>query len=39
VYEIQKCNTDDEINFFMGINDKKEKNNEEYVELRILYFI
>jgi hypothetical protein len=27
------------INFYMGINDKKRKSHEDYVELRILYFI
>jgi hypothetical protein len=26
VYNIQKGNTDVEINFYMGINDEKEKN-------------
>jgi hypothetical protein len=35
VYDIQKGNTDDEINFYMSINDEKEKHNEDYVELRI----
>jgi hypothetical protein len=35
----QKDNTDDEINFYMVINDEKEKNHKDYVELRILYFI
>jgi hypothetical protein len=39
VYNIQKGNTDIEINFYMGINDEKEKNHEDYVELGILYFI
>jgi hypothetical protein len=39
VYDIQKGNTDDEINFYMGINDEKEKSHEDYVELRVLYFI
>jgi hypothetical protein len=39
VYDIQKGNTDDEINLYMGINDEKEKCHEDYVELRILYFI
>jgi hypothetical protein len=28
-----------EINFYMDINDEKEKSREYYVELRILYFI
>jgi hypothetical protein len=39
VYNIQKCNTDVEINFYMGIKDEKGKSHEDYVELRILYFI
>jgi hypothetical protein len=39
VYDIQKGNTDDGINFYMGINDEKGKRREDYVELRILYFI
>jgi hypothetical protein len=39
VYNIQKGDTDVEINFYMGINDEKGKGHEDYVELRILYFI
>jgi hypothetical protein len=39
VCNIQKGNTDAEINFYMDINDEKRKNHEDYVELRILYFI
>jgi hypothetical protein len=39
VYDIQKGNTDDEINFYMGINDEKEKSHEDYVELGVLHFI
>jgi hypothetical protein len=39
VYNIQKGNTDTEINFYMSINDEKEKSHEDYVELMILYFI
>jgi hypothetical protein len=39
VYDTQKDNTDDEINFYTGINDEKEKSHKDYVELRILYFI
>jgi hypothetical protein len=39
VYDIQKGNTDDEINFYMGTNDEKGKSHEDYIELRILYFI
>jgi hypothetical protein len=38
VYVIQIGNTDDEINFYMGINDETGKSHEDYVELRILYF-
>jgi hypothetical protein len=39
VYDIQKGNTDDEINFYMSINDEKGKSHEDYVESRISYFI
>jgi hypothetical protein len=39
VYNIQRGNTNVEINFYMGINDKKGKSHEDYKELRILYFI
>jgi hypothetical protein len=39
VYNIQKGNTDVEINFYMCINDEKEKSREDYVEMMILYFI
>jgi hypothetical protein len=39
VYNIQKGNTDDEINFYIVINDEKGKSREDYVELMILYFI
>jgi hypothetical protein len=39
VYNIQKGNTDIEINFYMGINDEKGKSYEDYVEFWILYFI
>jgi hypothetical protein len=38
VYDIQKDSTNDEINFYMGINDEKEKSHEDYAELRILYY-
>jgi hypothetical protein len=34
VYDIQKGYTNDEINFYMGINDEKGKSREDYVELR-----
>jgi hypothetical protein len=30
---------DIEINFYIGINYEKGKSHEDYVELRILYFI
>jgi hypothetical protein len=39
VYDIQKGNMNDEINFYMNINDEKRKSREDYIELRILYFI
>jgi hypothetical protein len=39
MYNIQKGNTDVEINFYININDEKSKNHKDYVELRILYFI
>jgi hypothetical protein len=39
VYNIQKGNTNVEINFYMSINDEKGKSREDYVELSILYFI
>jgi hypothetical protein len=39
VYNIKKGNTNVEINFYMGINNEKGKSREDYVELRILYFI
>jgi hypothetical protein len=39
VYNIEKGNTDVEINFYMGINDEKGKSHEYYIELKILYFI
>jgi hypothetical protein len=39
VYNIQKGNTNVEINFYMSINDEKEKSCEDYVKLSILYFI
>jgi hypothetical protein len=39
VYNIQKGNTDVKINFYMSINNEKEKSHEDYIELRILNFI
>jgi hypothetical protein len=39
VYDIQKGNTNDEINFYMGYNKEKRKSHEDFLELRILYFI
>jgi hypothetical protein len=38
VYNIQRDNTDVEINFYIGINDEKGKSHDDYVELRISYF-
>jgi hypothetical protein len=38
VYNIQKGNTDVEINFYMGINNEKVNSHEDYVELRIFIF-
>jgi hypothetical protein len=35
VYDIQKGNRDDEINFYMSIKDEKGKSHEDYVELMI----
>jgi hypothetical protein len=39
VYNIQRGNTEVEINFYIGINDEKGKSHKDFVELRILYFI
>jgi hypothetical protein len=39
VYNIQRGNTDFEINFYIGINEEKAKSHEDYVELRIFYYI
>jgi hypothetical protein len=39
VYDIQKGNTDNEINFYMAVNDEKGKSHEDYIELMILHFI
>jgi hypothetical protein len=39
VYGIQKCNTNDEINFYTGYNEEKGKSREDSSELRIVYFI
>jgi hypothetical protein len=39
VYDIQKGNTNDEINFYMGYNEEKVKSHEDSLELRIVYFI
>jgi hypothetical protein len=39
VYDIQKVNTDDEINFYMSYNEEKGKSHKDSLELRILYFI
>jgi hypothetical protein len=39
VYDIQKDNTNDEINFYMRYNKEKGKSREDSLELRIVYFI
>jgi hypothetical protein len=39
VYDIQNGNMNDEIKFYIGYNEEKEKSHEDYLELRILYFI
>jgi hypothetical protein len=39
VYDIQKGNTNNEINFYMGYNEEKGKTHEDSLELRIVYFI
>jgi hypothetical protein len=39
VYDIQKGNTNNKINFYMGYNEQKGKNHEDSLELRIVYFI
>jgi hypothetical protein len=38
VNDIQKGNTKDEINFYMGYNEEKGISHEDSLELRILYF-
>jgi hypothetical protein len=35
VYDIQKGNTNDEINFYMGYNEEKGKSHEDSLELRM----
>jgi hypothetical protein len=39
VNDIQKGNTNDEINFYMSYNEEKEKSYEDFLELMIAYFI
>jgi hypothetical protein len=39
VYDIQKGNMNDEINFYMGYNEEKGKSHEDSLELSIVYFI
>jgi hypothetical protein len=39
MYDIQKGNTNDEINFYMGYNEEKGKCYEDSLELRIVYLI
>jgi hypothetical protein len=38
VNDILKGNTNDEIKFYIGNNEEKEKRHEDSLELRILYF-
>jgi hypothetical protein len=39
VYDIQKGNTNDKINFYVSYNEEKEKSHEDSLKLRIVYFI
>jgi hypothetical protein len=39
VNDIPKGNMNDEIKFYMGNNEEKEKSHEDYLELSIVYFI
>jgi hypothetical protein len=39
VYDIQKGNTNDEINFYVGYNEEKLKSRKNSLELWIAYFI
>jgi hypothetical protein len=39
VYDIQKGHMNDEINFYVSYNEEKGKSHEDFLELRILYFI
>jgi hypothetical protein len=39
VFDIQKGNMNDKLNFYMGYNEEKGKSCEGSLELRILYFI
>jgi hypothetical protein len=39
VYDIQKSNMNNEINFYMGYNEEKGESREDSLELRIAYFI
>jgi hypothetical protein len=39
MYDIQKGNTNVEINFYMGYNEEKVKSHKDSLELSILYFI
>jgi hypothetical protein len=39
LYDIQKDNMNDEINFYMGYNEEKGKSHEDSLELSIIYFI
>jgi hypothetical protein len=39
VYDVQKGNTNNEINFYIGYNEEKGSSHEDSLELRIIYFI
>jgi hypothetical protein len=39
VYDIQKDNTNNQINFYMGYNEEIGKSHEDSLELRIFNFI
>jgi hypothetical protein len=39
VYDIQKGHMNDEKNLYVSYNEEKGKSHEDFLELRILYFI
>jgi hypothetical protein len=39
VYDIEKDNMNNKINFYMDYNEEKGKSHEDSLELRIVYFI